>query len=111
MTTKSRLPRITCPHCGQRTIVRSSEQITLTYREVRLSCDNEDCGHTMLASISIIRTIRPSARPNPNVTLPIGNQNLRVPRARPANDDTRVPANDEEPLGPVSEATAMIESG
>ncbi|SDA21729.1 ogr/Delta-like zinc finger family protein [Sphingomonas sp. NFR15] len=111
MTTKSRLPRITCPHCGTRTIVRSSEQVTPTYREVRLSCENEECGHTMLAGISIIRTIRPSARPNPDVMLPIGNQNLRVARARPANDDTRVPANDEQPLGPETEAGAMIESG
>lgn len=110
MTTKSRLPRITCPHCSSRTIVRSSEQVTPTYREVRLTCDDDDCGHTMVASISIIRTIRPSLKPNPEILLPFGNQNLRVGRTRPANDDTRLPANDEAPLHPAPEAATMSET-
>lgn len=110
MTTKSRIPRITCPHCGSRAIVRTSEQITPTYREVRLTCDNDECGHMMVASISIIRTIRPSLAPNPEIRLPIGNQNLRTARALPANDDTRVPANDESPLCPAPEAATMTET-
>ena len=91
-------------------MVRTSEQITLTYRELRLACDNDDCGHTMLASLEIIRTIRPSLRPNPEVMLPLGNQNVRVRRPRHANDDTRIPANDEDPLRPAPEAMTMSET-
>lgn len=93
--TTTRIPRITCPHCGARTITRSSVQVTPTYREVRLNCDNDACGHTMVAEIAIVRTIRPSLRPNPAVTLPVGNQNLRTQRTRPANDDHLPPANDD----------------
>jgi len=110
VTTKMKLPRITCPHCGCRTIVRDSVQVSPTYREVRLNCDNDDCGHTMLAGISIIRTLRPSARPNPEVSLPLANQNLRRPKARPANDDQPEPANDDEPLAPAAAAPPLSET-
>ncbi len=88
MTTKRpRAPSIPCPHCGARAIVRSSEQITELYRELRLSCENFDCRHTYVASLSVIRTIHPSAMPNPRIQIPMS---IFVP---PANDDT-LPAND-----------------
>jgi predicted RNA-binding Zn-ribbon protein involved in translation (DUF1610 family) len=86
-TKRPRAPSIPCPHCGSRAIVRSSEQITELYRELRLSCDNFDCRHTFVASLSVIRTIHPSAIPNPAIVIPT------KLRERPANDDS-VPAND-----------------
>lgn len=89
--TLTRLPSLTCPHCGTRSIVRDSVQVTDMVRELRLSCDNEECGHTCVAQLSLIRTIRPAAKPKPGVTLPFGTW-----RARPANDDARMPANDDE---------------
>ncbi len=88
--TLTRLPGIICPHCNKRSIVRDSVQVTATVRELRLSCQNDDCGHTFVGQLSIVRTIRPAARPNPRVVLPFGEW-----RSRPANDDTRVPANDD----------------
>lgn len=90
MTSKTRLPTIKCPHCGDRSIVRTSEQLTSTVRELRLVCTNDDCNASFLAQLSVIRMIRPSARPNPEVSIPLG-------RAIPANENTPPPANDDSP--------------
>lgn len=87
-TERPRAPSIPCPHCGARAIVRTSEQITALYRELRLSCTNFfDCGHTYVASLTVIKTVHPSAMPNPAIVIPMGTP------APPANDDT-LPAND-----------------
>lgn len=111
-TQRPRIPSISCPHCGARSIVRHSEQVTPIYRELRLNCDNDRCGHTFLIGLSIIRTIRPSARPNPAVQLPFANPNLCAPRSRPANDDAPTPANDDDqPRAPAAGPSLMNESG
>ena len=89
---KPRLPGIHCPHCGDRSIVRDSVQVTPIVRELRLVCDNIDCGHYFVAQLSVIRTVRPSACPNPDIHLPTGKW-----ASQPANDDTPAPANDERP--------------
>ncbi len=89
-TTRTRLPSISCLHCGAKSIVRDSIAVTQMVRELRLSCTNEDCGHTFVAQLSVIRTIRPSATPNRDVRLPFGAWSKR-----PANDDHPEPANDE----------------
>jgi predicted RNA-binding Zn-ribbon protein involved in translation (DUF1610 family) len=100
---RPRLPSIACPHCATRVIVRSSEQVTETYRELRVRCDNDDCGWAGCADLTITRTTAQSARPNANIHIPT----LR-PRAapRPANDDMPVAANDAAPSGTASCATA-----
>ncbi|MDH7641169.1 ogr/Delta-like zinc finger family protein [Sphingomonas oryzagri] len=72
-----------CPHCGGRTLIRSSEQVSDTVRETRMRCDNDDCGFSFVAQISVIRTIQPSLQPKPGVVVPLGNQNLRWDRRRP----------------------------
>lgn len=114
-TKRPRIPSICCPHCGERSIVRDSVQITPTIRELRLACDNDDCGHTFLCQLSVVRTIRPSARPNPAVNLPFSNPNLRLPRARPANDETPAPAptpaNDDAPTLPAAGIDPMRDTG
>ena len=93
MTAKrTKLPSIACPHCGERAGVRDSVQVTPIVRELRLVCDNLDCGHYFLAQLSVIRTVRPSACPNPDIILPVGKWT-----EPPANDDTPTPANDEHP--------------
>lgn len=86
-----RVPGIVCPHCKSRSIVRDSVQVDDLTRDLRYMCDNDDCGHTFVAMLAIIRTVRPSAKPNPSVILPIGEW-----RSRPANDDQRIPVNDNE---------------
>lgn len=100
--TRTRLPSIDCPHCGARALVRTSEAVTDLVRDVRLRCTNDDCGHIFVAQLSIVRTIVPSIRPNPAVLLPIANPNLVALRPKPANDDTRTPANDTDPLLPAA---------
>lgn len=84
--TKNRLPAIACPHCSARMITRSSWQQTPTVREMRLDCDNIECGFVATAQIAIVSTRQRSMRPRVGVDLPV----------RPANDDTRRPANDDD---------------
>lgn len=93
-----RLPGINCPHCQKRSIVRDSQGVTDLVRELRMICTDDDCGHTFVAQLSIIRTIRPPAQPNPAVRLPFGEWRSRP--AKPANDDAPpLPANDDDGLG------------
>jgi predicted RNA-binding Zn-ribbon protein involved in translation (DUF1610 family) len=103
-TAKNRIPSIHCPHCGARSLVRTSEQLTPLVRELRYRCDDDDCGHTFVAQLSVIRTIRPSAKPRPGIHLPIGNPALGCTRPRHANDDAREPANDADPASPPTDA-------
>ena len=87
---RARLPGIKCPHCQSKTIVRDSQQITDSVRELRLVCTDDDCGFSAVAQLSFIRQIRQSARPNPEIRLPFGAWSLK-----PANDDHPRPANDD----------------
>lgn len=97
---RPRIPVIACPHCDSRAIVRNSEQMAPLCRELRFRCENDACGHTFVASLEIIRTITPSACPNPNVHLPLA---PRRAAPRPANDD--VVANDNRLRGDGAAAT------
>lgn len=104
-----RIPGIQCPHCNSRAIVRDSVQITPLVRELRNVCDNDDCGHTFVTQLSIVRTIRPAAQANPAVRLPFGE--WRGAPAKPANDDgppleaPRSPANDDGDIAAAIGAT------
>lgn len=91
--TLTRLPAIACPHCAAKAIVRDSTEITPMVRELRLSCTDADCDHTFVAQLSVIRTIRPSAKPKADVRLPLGAWSKK-----PANDDHPTPANDDHGL-------------
>lgn len=91
MTAYNRSPYITCPHCGARGALRSSEQVTALVREARVICNDEECGHAFVVQISAIRTVRPSGKPNPGVYLPQGGWTM------PANDPDPRPANDDKP--------------
>jgi hypothetical protein len=96
--TRPRQPSFHCPHCRSRAIVRSSAQVTDLVRELDYACTNHLCGHTFVAQLEAVRTIVPSAMPNPTVHLPLGNRNLGPKRLPvPANDDVRVPANEDGP--------------
>ena len=88
-TERARLPAIKCPHCKGKTIVRDSQEITDSVRELRLVCTDDDCGFSAVAQLSFIRQIRASARPNPEFRLPFGAWSRK-----PANDDHPLPAND-----------------
>lgn len=63
-------------------MVRSSEQITPLVKELRYQCSNLNCGHTFVASLSIERSIVPSAMPNSRIKLPVSPFSPH----KPAND-------------------------
>jgi hypothetical protein len=96
-----RLPTIDCPHCQSRAIVRDSQSVTDMVRELRIACTNEDCGHTYVAQLAVIRTVRPSATPKKGVFIPFGAW------TRPANDDHPTPDNDTLGIG-AAIAAVMI---
>lgn len=62
--------RAACPHCGALAAIRSSKRITPLYSEVRFECGNPECGHVWVASLGVLRTLVPSDRPNPAVSIP-----------------------------------------
>ena len=98
-----RSPAMRCPHCNSRALVRSSKEDGPMIRDIRFVCDNDECGHTFLAQLAIVRTIRPSACPNPEVRLPFANPNIGRQGKRPANDDGPLPANDDDIERPAAE--------
>lgn len=60
---------IRCPHCTAGAIIRSSEQVTPTIKDLYLHCTNTDCGHTWKAQIAPVYTICPSHLPNPAIQI------------------------------------------
>lgn len=64
---KHRLP---CPHCEQPAVIRTSVQMSRLMREYMFCCTNPECGHTFVAITEVVRTLSPSATPDPSVSLP-----------------------------------------
>ncbi|MEH6460379.1 ogr/Delta-like zinc finger family protein [Chitinimonas sp. JJ19] len=60
---------IRCPHCGKTAHTRTSKQVSRLSREVYFQCSNLECGHTFVGVMEIVRTLSPSAMPNPEVRL------------------------------------------
>ncbi len=63
--------RMQCPHCKHPALKRNSMQITPLTRESLHYCTNPECGHTFVALTEIVRTLSPSATPDPSVRLPL----------------------------------------
>ena len=63
--------RLHCPHCEAPALIRTSVQITKLTRETTYCCTNAECGHTFNALTEIVRTLSPSATPNPCINLPL----------------------------------------
>lgn len=81
MTTRRRVKgdcsRLKCPHCGSVCAIRDSGQVTLLTRESIYACSNPECGHTFVGLTEIVRTLSPSAIPNPAVELPLSSRMKR----------------------------------
>lgn len=63
--------RMACPHCDAQAEIRTSRLVSKTMREFIYACTNMECGHTFVALSEIVRTLSPSATPNPTVNLPL----------------------------------------
>ncbi|MDC8802534.1 ogr/Delta-like zinc finger family protein [Halomonas pacifica] len=70
--------RITCPHCLERAITRTSKRPVPVFYEVYAQCANPDCGWGGKLHVEFVTTRSPSRRPNPNINIPV------EPRARQA---------------------------
>jgi len=66
-----------CPHCKSLCTTRDTRQLSDLYREVTFVCKNSDCGHVFVTSVEPVRTLSPSAMPDPNVNLPLS-ENLKA---------------------------------
>ena len=63
--------RMACPHCGFDSVIRTSWVMTKLMRETTYQCTNPECGHTFAALTEIVRTLSPSATPDPTVNIPL----------------------------------------
>ena len=61
----------TCPHCGAPSVIRSSQQITKLYSEQLRICQNHLCGHVWVDGLESVRTLSPSAIPDPGIHIPM----------------------------------------
>lgn len=60
-----------CPHCGAKCNTVKSYQVSPLFREVTYVCTNDACKHIFVAGIEPLRTISPSMKPNPAISLPV----------------------------------------
>lgn len=56
-----------CPHCKMPGIRRSSQEVSVTLRQIFFSCPNPFCGHSWKASLTYDYGISPSAIPCPDM--------------------------------------------
>lgn len=63
--------RMECPHCKAASEIRTSKSVSATMRETIYQCTNAECGHTFVATTEIVRTLSPSATPDPTIHLPL----------------------------------------
>lgn len=71
-----------CPHCKSIATIRSSKDVGSLVREAKCQCSNLACGHTFVAMLEVVRTISPSAFPDPLVAA----QLKQSPRWRGVHD-------------------------
>ena len=57
-----------CPHCARRVVIRTSRQVSETFREAWAICDG--CGFKGKAHVAWDAEASPSLLPNPKVHLP-----------------------------------------
>ena len=66
--------RVECPHCGSKSRIRTSTQLSTLVRKSYCQCDNVMCGHTFVVHTEVVRTLSPPAKPNDSISLPAGDQ-------------------------------------
>lgn len=60
-----------CPHCRSTSIARTSRELSVTMKEITYMCIDPECGHTYIVTHEVTRTLSPSAKPDPKVSLPL----------------------------------------
>ena len=67
-----------CPHCQAPSTIRHSAQSSAILREMIYQCTDAECGHTFVVHAEAVRTLSPSAKPDPLVYLPISENTRRA---------------------------------
>gem|GEM_PF-1595368 len=60
-TRRQRVPGMSCPVCGARGDIASSQEMSHLTRRVYYRCQDIECGHNWQADLSFVKTISPSA--------------------------------------------------
>lgn len=63
--------RITCPHCEERAITRTSKRPSPVFYEVYAQCMNERCGWAGKLLVEFATTTTPSRMPASDVRIPV----------------------------------------
>lgn len=90
-------PMLRCPHCEGPASIRRSTQVTRLVRDGTAICCDDDCACCFSFQVVAVRTIHPSLRPHPDVSLPARLRPDNDTMPAPANDVTPTPANDDRP--------------
>lgn len=53
--------RIKCPICKKKAVIRSSEELSATFRRLYCACLNPRCGHGYVLELTFSHTLSPSA--------------------------------------------------
>lgn len=59
-----------CPHCRAKAKIRTSRELSNTLREVFYQCADLECGFCFAVHAEAVRSLSPSAKPDPAVQLP-----------------------------------------
>ena len=93
--------RLQCPHCEHPAMRRNSLKITVLTHQAMYYCTNPECGHTFVTLTEIVRTLSPSATPNPSVVLPLSDH-ARRDLMRATLDHASVAAHETQFTKPVT---------
>lgn len=93
-----------CPHCRTKALIRSSRELSPLLRELMMVCQDAECGHTFVVHAEVARTVSPSAKPDPEVFLPI-NEKTRdmIAQHSTMTGQIRVPAPQPKPAATVAD--------
>jgi hypothetical protein len=53
--------RIKCDRCGGKARIKTTREVTTSFRHLYCSCTNAECGHTFVMDLSFSHTLSPSA--------------------------------------------------
>lgn len=91
--------RFRCPHCGAFGNVRTSESMSPTVTWMYCQCTDLECGHAWRVDAEASVTLSPSAKPSPQVNIPLS---PHVRRGLLGRMLQLLPTGNHRPLAPVN---------
>lgn len=100
--------RMECAHCGAKSVIRHGRVVSKTMREVIYQCTNVECGHCFVVMAETVRSLTPSAIPDPTVNIPLS-KHVRRGMLRVLLDNAQ--EAEHEPITPVEPVTGDLFAG